>query len=191
MAPAAVLVAIGQPGTSGPLTAEDGLRLEQKILQIYEHDAPDGTGVKRHVLFEREVNGYLRFQGASQLPPSVSSPNLLILGGGRVAAEVTIDLDVLRESQKRGALDLLTYLGGDVPVMATGVVRAVKGMGHVTLETITIAGVPVPSAVLQQLVRYYTRSESYPDGFDLVAPFELPYNIREVAVEVGRAVIVQ
>ena len=191
MAPVAVFAAIGQLGASGPLTAEDGLSLERKIAQISARDANGGTDVQRLVVFEREINAYLRFQGASQVPPSLTSPKLSILGDYRVTAEVTIDLDVLRESRERGALDLLAYLGGKVPVMATGAVRADRGVGNVTVETITIAGVSVPPSVLYQLVRYYTRGESYPNGFDLAAPFELPYSIREVSVEVGRAVVVQ
>ena len=142
-------------------------------------------------MFEREVNAHLRFQGASQLPPSMILPKLSILGQGRVTAEVTIDLDILRESRQRGALDLLNYLGGKVPMMATGVVQAVEGVGQVTVEAVEIAGISIPPAVLYQLVRYYTRGESYPEGFDLTAPFELPYSIRAVSVEVGRAVVVQ
>ena len=191
VAPLAALGVAGQPETSGPLTAQDGQRLGRKISQIHERDATGGSEVQRLVVFEREVNAHLRFQGASQLPPSVTLPKLSILGQGRVIAEVMIDLDILRESRQRGVLDLLNYLGGKVPVMATGVVQATGGVGQVTVEAVEIAGISVPPAVLYQLVRYYTRGESYPEGFDLAAPFELPYSIRAVAVEVGRAVVVQ
>ena len=191
VAPVAALGAAGQPEISGPLTAQDGQRLERKIFQIHERGATDGSEVQRLVLFEREVNAYLRFQVVSQLPRSVTLPKLSILGQGRVIAEVTIDLDILRESRQRGALDLLNYLGGKVPVMVTGVVHAAEGVGQVTVEAVEIAGISVPPAVLYQLVRYYTRGESYPEGFDLTAPFELPYSIHAVSVELGRAVVMQ
>ena len=118
-------------------------------------------------------------------------PKLSILGQGRVTAGVTIDLDILRGSRQRGALDLLNYVGGKVPVIATGVVRAAEGVGQVAVEAVEIAGISVPPTVLHQLVRYYTRGESYPEGFDLAAAFELPYSIRAVSIEVGRAVVVQ
>ena len=191
LAPLAALAAAGQPDTSGPLTAEDGQRLERKISRIYERDATSGLEVQRLVVFEREINAYLRFQGASQLPVGVTLPRLSILGQGRVSAAVTIDFDVVRESRQRGALDLLNYLGGKVPVMATGVVQAAGGVGQVTVEAVEIAGVSVPPAALHQLVLFFTRGESYPEGFDLAAPFELPYSIRAVSVEIGRAVVVQ
>ena len=191
LAPLAALAAAGQPDTGGPLTAEDGQRLERKISQIHEREATGGFEVQRLVVFEREINAYLRFQGASELPVGVTLPRVSILGQGRVSAEVTIDLDVLRESRQRGVLDLLNYLGGKVPLMATGVVQATGGVGQVTVETVEIAGISVPPAVLYQLVLYFTRGKSYPEGFDLAAPFELPYSIRAVSVEIGRAVVVQ
>ena len=191
MLPVAVVAAVGQPEISGPLTAEDGRRLEHKMLQIIERDAQGGPGEQRLVVFEREVNAYLQFQGAAQFPPSVILPNLSILGDKRVRAKVTIALDVLRESRARGVLDLLSYFGGNVPVTVTGAVRAIDGVGSVTLESATVAGVSVPPSVLYELVRFYTRGDSNPTGFDLTAPFKLPYSIREVSVELGRAVVVQ
>ena len=186
----ATAVAVTGGQSNGSLSVEDGLRLERKIAQILERDQAGGTR-QRLVVLEQEINAYLRYQGASQLPVSVTLPRLTIKGGGRVRAEVTIDLDLLRESRERGVLDLLSYLGGKVPVVAEGLVTAADGSGSVTIEGVEIAGVSVPPSVLLQLVRFYTRGESYPDGFDLAAPFELPYGILEVSVEVGRAIVVQ
>ena len=57
------------------------------------------------VLYEREVNGYLRFQAASSLPVGVADPSLSLDDDGRVSAQASVDLNAVGSSQPRGALD--------------------------------------------------------------------------------------
>ena len=52
-------------------------------------------------------------------------------------------------------------------------------------------GAVVQVPVLQELVAYYTRGDTYPQGLSLDAPIPLPAGIREITVQTGRAVIVQ
>ena len=72
-----------------------------------------------------------------------------------------------------------------------GVLVTSRGTGQFTLESATIAGVPVPKTVLQTLVSHYSRSQDNPDGIGLDDPFALPAAIREIRVEPGRALVVQ
>jgi hypothetical protein len=51
--------------------------------------------------------------------------------------------------------------------------------------------VPVPKSVLQELVSYYSKSESQPQGVDFEAPFRLPARIREIRTTLGQALVVQ
>ena len=47
------------------------------------------------------------------------------------------------------------------------------------------------SSCIQQIVRYYSKSERYPSGVNLDDPFTLPARIREIKVERGHAIVVQ
>ena len=60
-----------------------------------------------------------------------------------------------------------------------------------SLESASLAGVPIPKSVLQTLLSHYSRSPDKPDGIGLDDPFALPAAIREIRVEPGRAIIVQ
>ena len=183
--------ALGQSNFGGPLKTVDVLRFERKILRISGRDTNAESDGQRLVLFEREVNAYLKSEASTRLPSSLMEPKLSILGDDRVKVAVTIDLEGLRNSRDRSTFDLLSYLGGKVPVTATGALSATAGVGRINVERVTLAGVTVPASVLYQLVRYYTRNDLYPRGFNVTAPFELPYGIREVSIEMGRAVVIQ
>ena len=74
---------------------------------------------------------------------------------------------------------------------ATGVLHAASGLARLDLESADIAGVPIPKVLLQQIVTFYSRSPEHPSGIDLDDPLPLPAGIRELRVEVGRAIVVQ
>ena len=184
--PASVL-----PQTGSPLTPEDGAALEPKLAQITAPVQAGGSPLEPVVLYEREVNGYLRFQAASSLPVGVADPYLSLDDDGRVSAQASVDLNAVGSSQPRGALDLLRYLGGVVPVTASGTLKTQGGQGLLEVEAVTVGGIPVPVSVLHELVRHYSRSDTQPDGVDLSTPFVLPYLIAEVRVTSGQAVVVR
>ena len=201
------------PGAAGhwdPTVAqEDGQRLRRHALLARPHrprcccslraccpfidrgSRSSSEGRRRVVLLEREVNAYLRFQAASQLPPGVAEPHITLARGGRVVARARIDLDAVAAGRERSVLDPLSYLRGNLPVTASGILEVRDGIGRIQVESVTVAGLPVPALVLDLLVRFHSRSAAYPLGFDLADPFELPYRIREIDVAAGQAVIVQ
>ncbi len=184
------LVSAAAPGGSQP-TAEDGRRLATKLARIVGLGSRDSDGRRTVVLLEREVNAYLRFQAAPQLPPGVTEPHITMTGGNRVVARARIDLDAVAAAREPGALDPLRYLRGSLPVAASGTLEARDGRGRIEVESVTVADLPVPAVVLDLLVRFHTRGEALPLGFDLAAPFELPYRIREIRVAAGEAIVVQ
>jgi hypothetical protein len=51
--------------------------------------------------------------------------------------------------------------------------------------------VPIPKLVLQEIVSYYSKSETRPAGISLDDEFELPARIREIQVGRGQAIVVQ
>ena len=175
--------------TGSPLTPEDGAALEPKLAQITAPAQVGGSPLEPVVLYEREINGYLRFQAASSLPVGVADPYLSLDDDGHVSAQASVDLSAIGSSQPRGALDLLRYFGGVVPVTASGILKTESGQGLLEVEAVTVGGIPVPVSVLHELVRHYSRSDTQPDGVDLSTPFALPYLIAEVRVTSGQAVV--
>ena len=173
-----------------PLTAEDGRRLEVKLVQIFANAEEAGSRVPDAItLSEREVNAYIRFQAAAEFPVGVTEPTLVLADQGRVTASAVVDLDAVRDSRQRGALDPLAYVGGAVDVIATGTLAAVDGVGRLQIESVSIGGVAMPATVLLELVRYYSRSERRPEGVDPTEPLEVPYGIRQVVIQDGLAVL--
>jgi len=177
-------------------TRADSTSMRQKIERIVQAEhtvaqrkAPSGLTTP---LTQREVNSYLRYDLASQVPVGIADPVITILGEGRLLGEAIVDLDaVSRANPPKSLFDPMRLLTGRLPVRVQGVLVTSRGQGRFSLETATIAGVPIPKTVLQTLVTHYSRSQDNPNGLGLDDPFALPAAIREIRVEPGRAIIVQ
>jgi hypothetical protein len=78
-------------------------------------------------------------------------------------------------------------LSGPVPVELGGRLRSAEGLARVELETVIIAGVSLPPALLAQIVSFATRSDEQPSGLDIAAPVALPWTAKSVRLEPGRA----
>ena len=179
------------PREQAPLTTDEGHRLAEKLAQIVDHAAREVETPQTVVLTEREVNAYLRFQGASLLPLGVQDAHLTLETRGGIGGRAVVDLDAVSQSRERGLFDPLAYLGGTLEVTAQGSLEAADGVGQIAVQSVSVGGVPVPQMVLEELVRHYSRSETHPDGIDLAEPFALPYRIDQVTIDVGEAVVVQ
>jgi hypothetical protein len=118
-------------------------------------------------------------------------PYIAALGGGRVSAKAILDLDAVRRGAPKGTLEPTQLLTGRLPVSVTGVLRTRSGVATFELESASIAGIPIPKMLLQQVVNHYTRSAEHPDGVSLDAQFVLPAGIREIDIQTRQAVIVQ
>ncbi len=189
-----LLTLLGVPGLaqeSDPEHIAAGARLERKISRILDFSQTGRTAPRLTALEQEEINAYLALQGAPLIPDGLTQPELTISDDDRVDAWVVVDLDQIRESRSRSWLDPLQYLGGLLPVTASGRVRSADGLAHLEIDSVAIGGVPVPVSVLQELVQYYTRTSDHPDGTRLDEPIELPYGIVELRLAPGRAVIVQ
>ncbi len=188
--PARAAEAVGPIQAAGAAAEESGARLERRLLEILENASEPSPEVRLTPLPEPDVNAYLAHQGAPHLPVGIRAP-VVRIGEGRLSAEAVIDLDAIRDSRERGGFDPLRFLGGRLPVTASGRVRSGGGAARVEVETVTVGGIPVPVEVLQELVRYFTRTPEQPAGTRLDAPIPLPYGITELRLSPGLAVIVQ
>ena len=72
-----------------------------------------------------------------------------------------------------------------------GVLATSRGTGRFSLESASLAGVPIPKSVLQTLVSHYSRAQDKPNGVGLDDPFALPAAIGDIRVEPGQAIVVQ
>ena len=186
----ATLVA-GAMQSSDALTRDDGARLERKLISILRHADTEALETRLTPLLEPEINAFLMFQGASQLPAGITDPAVRIGEADLVSAAAVVDLNVIRRRRARGWLDPLQYLSGRISIVASGTVRSGNGMAQVDIQSVTVGGVAVPVQVLHELVRLYTRTADHPDGTPLDEPLPLPYRIIGLRLSPGQAVIVQ
>ena len=169
----------------------DADAFQTKMVQIATHGLAEQRPARKTTLLERELNAYIAVHGKAELPAGVVDPTITILPDGRLTGRATVDLDAVRTSQERGMLSPWALLRGQVPVEALGTLRTQKGVGAFSLESATVGGIPVPKTILQELVTYYSRSESQPQGINIDAPFQLPAHILEIRTTQGQALVVQ
>jgi hypothetical protein len=185
-----VMAGLGVLQGSSPQLA---VEFERKLILIAEHGAtPGANGPRRTPISETEVNTWFAMRGGDVLPEGVRAPALTLQGSNRVSGVAVVDLDVIaRQRNSGGLLDPWNYLGGRVPVSVTGVVHTRDGRGRFELQQAEISGVPVPRAVIQEVVAWYSRSDTYPQGLRLDDEFALPAQIRHLEVGRGQLVVVQ
>ena len=166
--------------------------MKQKVVTITQRGAKPAKELRRTTVTENEVNAYLTLDALKDLPTGVIDPSVAILGPGRLSGRAVVDLDaVRRQSPPKSLLDPRNLLIGRLPVTATGVLTTGNGLARFSFESVAIGGLPMPKAVLQEIVSYYSRSAAKPGGISLDDPIALPANIREIQVDRGQAVVIQ
>ena len=185
------VAAMALAADSGIGTRADADALQTKLVQIATNGLAQKPVSRKTPVTEREVNAFLRTHASESLPQGVIDPLVTILADGHLTARAMVDLDEVRNSKERGTFSPWTILRGRVPVEASGLLRTENGVGAFTLDSATVGGVPVPKSVLQELVAYYSKSESQPEGLNFEAPFRLPARIREIRTTIGQALVVQ
>lgn len=199
LAPLALVLLVAQAASVGDsvrpnpppgLSWEDADQMAETVARL-ERRLKAGKPASRQpiTVSERQVNSYVTLKLASKVPPALSGLSFR-LEPGRLAANGTLDLDAVRSQlPQSGPSTLLAFLSGTVPVALRGRFQGSEGQGRVELEEALVAGISLPPAMLSQMLAQATRSSKQPDGFDLLAPFPLPWTARSVKLEAGRAVV--
>jgi hypothetical protein len=170
----------------------DADSMKQKIDAINKFGLRPSKQGRRTTLTESELNAYLALELAPAMPAGVVEPSVAIVGPGRLAARAVVDLDAVRRARPGGSmLDPRALLMGQLPITASGVLRATNGVGRIEFESAAIGGVPIPKVFLQEILSYYSKTPERPNGVSLDDPFELPAHIREIQVDRGQAIVVQ
>jgi hypothetical protein len=197
--PSALALALTVWASSTGLNAADVARsradadqLLRKLAVIATHGMSAQPAARRTTVTESEVNSFLEFHARDEMPPGVIDPIVAIEEGGRLRGRAIVDLDEVKKAgEAEGQLGALAMLSGRVPVEASGTLRAANGVAQFQLEQASINGVPVPKALVREVVTYYSRTAEYPEGIDFEAPFTLPVHIRSIETARGQAVVVQ
>jgi hypothetical protein len=175
-----------------PVSRRDAARLQAKIDRITKGPSLRGKAGVSIPVTETEVNSYLRYELADRIPAGVTDPWVSILENGRLSGRATVDLARVGQSRKSGGmLDPFNFLTGSLPLLVNGVLRTKNGVGTFAVESASISSVPVPVWMLQEIVSYYSKSESAPKGVTIDKPFVLPNGIREIQTARGQATVVQ
>ena len=174
----------------GPLSWDQANSLTRKLESIEQRRTAKNPK-KQTVLFTQgEVNSYLNLVYADQLPKGVRDVEVR-LDRDRLFAKGLVNIDRVKGKvgESGGGWGPLSFLSGVVPVEITGKVTGKDGFGQIVWESVYLSSMRVPTSVLEQLVLSATKSEAHPEGFDISAPFRLPYSVDRLRLEPGRALL--
>lgn len=168
-------------------------RMGKKLVAIVQRAmfAPAKAAPLRTTFSDSELNAYLAHHGTEQLPAGIKNARVQMYDANKLETRAVVDLDAVRTSQPRGWMDPLAYVSGSLEVVTIGMFSGSGGQGVFRYESGTVGGVPIPRAVMQEVIAYYSKSSDLPNGINLDEPFPLPAGIREVQVRKGAATVVQ
>jgi hypothetical protein len=151
----------------------------QKILD--SSDRGESFGTLR--LSEAEINSYIRYDLAHEIPSGLSNV-VLRLQPGRTRGTAEVDFDRLRASMKTPPNPLIAlFLQGVHELGVEGAISGANGSGEFHLQSVTLDNVTLPEPVVEYLIDHYLRTR-YP-GVAINQPFRLPYSIEQLTVETG------
>jgi hypothetical protein len=174
--------------TRAGLSWQEADSLTRKLALIEERQKTQSRTRQTIQVTQGELNSYLNLAYAAQLPKGVSNVDVR-LGHERIDAKGMIDMEQVRGVATPPAWSPLTLLGGQVPVELGGRLVNADGFGTIEWDSVYVASIRGPIRVLEQMVVSATKSDKHPDGFDIHAPFRLPYSVNRVRVEPGKAVL--
>jgi len=188
-----LLLAVTASNTAAPqISREQGNSLARKIDAINENAAAKVSSPKRTAITEPELNSYLAFNIKEKIPRGLAQPQIRMIGDGQLAGRVFVDMDDFRRGRSSGGIvDPLNYISGQVPLTARGVLTTRNGKGQFQLTGAEMNGVPLPKAIVQELVSFFSRTANNPNGFNLDEPFNLPAKIRDIMVNPAESVVLQ
>lgn len=160
-------------------------------LEAIEKRRMEKSRKRETVLFTQgEVNSYLNLTYAEKLPKGLRDVEVR-LDRDRILAKGLVNIDRVKGKvgEGGGSFGPLSFLSGDVPVEIMGKLTAKDGFGVVQWESVYLSSMRVPVSVLEQLVLSATKTEANPEGFDITAPFRLPYSVDRLRLEPGRALL--
>ena len=140
---------------------------------------------------ESELNSYLNLTMAAKIPKEVKDLEVHLLEHEQLQATGLVDLDKVKAKVAASASpwNPLMLMGGFVPVQLRGRLVNRDGFGSIVWEDVRVNAWSLPISLLEQMVASATKKPDNPEGYDISAPFRLPYSVRRVRLELGRALL--
>jgi len=179
--------AVADDAAPRTLSYAEAESLSKKFAAIEVQSQTRRTQKPASVLItEGELNSYLNLTYAPQLP-GITDMDIRI-DADRIGARGLIDLERVRgKVPAPSPWSPLAFLRGKVPVELKGRLLTRDGFGTIEVEEAWISSIPVPMSFVEQIVASATKKPSQPEGFDIHAPFRLPYSVNRVRLEPARA----
>jgi len=162
--------------------------LDRKLQMIRQRHAEGVESAKRYDVTEEEANAYLLYRLSEHLPGEVTEP-WVRFGQDQLQGGAMLDMKLLQAHL--GDSMLTQYLEGEVPLEVLARVRAEGGVGQVDFEKVTLAGIPIPQALIDQLLSDASKSPALPEGVRLGDAFPLPYGLTSARFRTGRLILRQ
>lgn len=191
-----LFVLLAQANGSNPAAPKSGLSRELsdalgkklELLEKFEHDPK----AKREPVsvFESELNSYVRFALAEKVPRGLREVRIVIREG-RLELRGIANLSEFQELKDKaaGAASFLGLLGGDMPVEVVADFKSDRGFGQFEVVSAQVGPVPLSAAILGDIVARATVDATRPNGFDIRAPFRLPYAAKRIRPQQALAIV--
>jgi hypothetical protein len=165
---------------------------QEKLDRLVENGSKSPVPRGTTTFNEHEVNQLLRAHSAELLPHGLSDPHLRFIGSDALVATVVVDLDEYKRRRRGpGGLDPLVLLSGRLPVTGRGTLHAQSGQGRFKLHAADINGIPLPPALVREMIAALSRSEHNPEGYDIEQSFALAAGIKSITIESNQATVTQ
>lgn len=195
-ATAAILVLLVQMSGPGAAAPKSGLSRELsdafgKKLELLEKFERDPKAKRAPVsVFESELNSYVRFALAEKVPHGLREVRI-VLRDGRLELRGLANLSEFSDLREKaaGAASFLSLLGGEMAVEIVADFKSDRGFGQFELLSAQVGPIPLSPSVVGDIVARATRDASRPNGFDIRAPFRLPYAAKRIRPSQARALI--
>jgi len=191
LAPAASAEQAPRPVPRPGLSWAEAEALDRKLTAIEKQRvvAPRKGRPETVTVTESELNSYLNLTMAEKLPKEVKDLEVHLLEHERLQANGLVDLDKVKAkvAATSSSWNPLLLMGGFVPVQLRGRLVNRDGFGSIVWEDVQVNTWSLPVSLLEQMVASATKKPDNPEGVDISAPFRLPYSVRRVRLEPGRA----
>jgi hypothetical protein len=177
-----------RPTPPSGLSWEEAESLSRKIVVLEKRVKERSAKSETILVTQGELNSFLTLLYAAKMPKGVTDVSVR-LHQDRIEAEGMVDLDQVGASQAKpkSRWSLSSLLAPTVPVLLRGRLINQNGFGTLEWEEIRLSALPLPIRALEEMVAAATKSPKYPNGWDMKAPFRLPYAARRIRLEPGRA----
>ena len=157
--------------------------LESKINTIKKADADKKRRERARMdITEAELESYVMVYLRKDIPIQIESVRAH-LTPGVVAADTRLTIP----AGTTGNTLVDALVTGTHNLLISGKLTAAKGEGKFDLQSLSVDGIPVPSILIDALLRKYAKPK-YPD-VDLKEPFDLPWGIQSIDIGQGKATV--